>query len=410
MNTIIIVGASHAGVAVASNLRQKGCEDEIILISDESSLPYQRPPLSKDYYKDKMPEEKLLQKNETFYETSNIDLKLNCKVTAIDRKNKNITLESGEKIVYTKLVLATGTRARPLKELEHHNVDNVHYLRTKEDVDALKIIHQKSRKLLIIGAGYIGLEIASAAVKNDMDVIILEFSPRVLARVTSPIVSEFYSQLHAENGVDIRVNIHATAFVFDGENSTALLSDGSKVSFDCAIIGVGVLPNSELAEVADLACDNGILVDEYMRTKDPDIYAVGDCSNHYSFLYERRIRLESVPNAIEQARIAAANICGEEEKQDSIPWFWSDQYGLKLQTAGLSGGYDQTVVRGDIDSKKFSVFYLKQDLLIAMDALNSAPDFISSKKLIFEKVSPDPKLLADPNFNLKLLLSPSHPS
>ncbi len=404
MNNIVIIGASHAAVEVISTLRQKGLEEKITLIGDEASLPYQRPPLSKAYYKNEMDEDKLLLKTQEFYTKNNVELKLNCRATSIDRKEKTITLDNGETINYRKLILATGTRARHLPGVSQE-ITNIHYLRTKADVDKLKDLHKSGKRLLIVGAGYIGLEIAASAVKKGMHVTVLENMERVLARVTSPTISGFYQKLHKDNGVDIRLQAGLEKFTKVDNATFAVLASGEEIAFDSAIVGIGVIPNIELAENADLPCENGIIVDQYTKTEDTDIYAIGDCSNHPNTLYDRRIRLESVPNAVDQAKVAAANICGESAEYNSLPWFWSDQYDIKLQTAGLLQDHDELIVRGDIESHKFSVCYLQQGRLIAMDAINSPADFMMSKKLILNKVHPDPVKLADSNIAIKTLLT-----
>lgn len=404
VKTVVIVGASHAAAEAIAALRKQGWVDHIVLIGNEPCLPYQRPPLSKAYFKGELDDEQLMLKRESFYEQQGVELKLGCFVTAIDRVNKQVSLEAGEQIEYDALIIATGTRARLLLGVDA-SINNVHYLRTKSDVDALKKSEKPGARMLIIGAGYIGLEIAASAIKKGMHVTVLESADRVLARVTSPEISEFYQQLHKSNGVDIRLNVLLREFIKDNGETCALLENGKKIPFDLAVVGIGVLPNTELAAEAGLACDNGIMVDQYTRTDDPNIYAIGDCSNHPNPIYDRRIRLESVPNAVDQAKVAAANICGAKQMYSSLPWFWSDQYDVKLQTAGLLQGYDQVVVRGEIESQKFSVFYLMAGRLIAMDAINSPADFMTAKKLIVGSAHPDPKQLADTDVAIKTLLN-----
>jgi 3-phenylpropionate/trans-cinnamate dioxygenase ferredoxin reductase subunit len=235
---------------------------------------------------------------------------------------------------------------------------------------------------LIVGAGYIGLEVAASAVKQGVDVTVLEAQDRVLARVTSEQVSAFYQDIHRASGVDIRLGVGLTRFVHEGGEHFAELGDGERIQFDCAIVGIGVIPNVELAEGAGLACDNGIVVDEFPRTEDHDVYAVGDCSNHPSPLYKKRIRLESVPNAVAQAKTAAMSICGDNRVYDQLPWFWSDQYDVKLQTAGLMQGHDETLVDGDVAARKFTVSYFREGKLIALDAINSPAEFMKAKKRI----------------------------
>jgi len=378
---VVIIGASHAAVEVISTLRKCGWEGTISLIGDEPEHPYQRPPLSKGYYNGDISLEKLAIKHADFYESAGVDLYLGLRANFIDRTRQNVTLDNGQTIAYDHLIIATGTRARTLT-LPGSNLPCIHYLRTKQDVDQIKNSLAHGSKLLIIGAGYIGLEVAASAIKQDIDVTIIEAMDRVLARVTSPVVSEFYQSMHAKEGVYIRLNTALKKFDEANGKPFALLNDGEKIEFDCAIVGIGVIPNIELAEEAQLDCNNGIVVDEFTRTTDPLIHAIGDCSNHPSQIYQRRIRLESVPNAIAQAKTAAKAICGEPVEYNQLPWFWSDQFDVKLQTAGLSQGYDHYEVSGDLKSRKFSVSYYKNDQLIALDALNSPAEFMKAKKQI----------------------------
>ena len=386
IQNVVIIGASHAAAEAISTLRKSGWSGGISLIGDEKELPYQRPPLSKAYYKGELSVEKLAIKNTEFYNTANVDLYLGQRADSINRNDKFVALDSGEKLHYSHLIIATGTRARYLP-VEGGDLPTIKYLRTISDVDNIKTSLNSNSKLLIVGAGYIGLEVAASAVKQGVKVTVLEAMDRVLARVTSPVISEFYQTMHAQEGVDIRLNAALEKFEsIDGKHS-AVLSTGETLDFDCAIVGIGVIPNVELAEQAGLECDNGIVVDEFTRTEDPSIYAVGDCSNHPSFIYRKRIRLESVPNAVAQAKTAAKAICGEDIAYNQLPWFWSDQYDVKLQTAGLLQDYDDFEVNGDASSRKFSVSYYKDGKLIALDALNSPAEFMKSKKAIISAAS-----------------------
>ncbi len=386
MKNVVIIGASHAAVEAISTLRKNGWSGNITLVGDEVCLPYQRPPLSKAYYKGDVTFEKLAIKNPNFYENSDVDLYLGRRAISIDRKRCEVELDDGVKLSYSKLILATGTRARTLS-IEGAELPPIKYLRTAKDVDAIKENLVAEAKLVIVGAGYIGLEVAASAVKQGVKVTVLEAQNRVLARVTSPEVSSFYQERHRHEGVDIRLESTLKRFKEKDGRVHAELSDGERLELDCAIIGIGVIPNVELAADAGLACDDGIVVNEYTQTEDPNIYAVGDCSNHPSLLYGRRIRLESVPNAVAQAKIAAMSITGHDQVYDQIPWFWSDQYDLKLQTAGLMQGYDQALVNGDISTRKFTVSYFKSGKLIALDAINSPAEFMKAKKKISRELS-----------------------
>lgn len=378
---VVIVGASHAAAEAISTLRRAGWKGQITLIGDEKFLPYQRPPLSKAYYKGDMSIEKLSIKGAAFYDTAEVELLLGKRAESINRDARQVILEDGEKIAYSKLILATGTRARILP-VDGTDADCIKYLRTVEDVDNIKSSLNSGGRLLIVGAGYIGLEVAASAVKQGVEVIVLEAQDRVLARVTSEQVSAFYQDIHRAAGVDIRLGVSLKRFISNDEGNFAELENEEQIKFDCAIVGIGVIPNVELAEQAGLVCDNGIVVDEYTRTEDPHIYAVGDCSNHPSPLYQRRIRLESVPNAVAQAKTAALSICGDDRVYDQIPWFWSDQYDVKLQTAGLMQGYDDSLVEGDIEARKFTVSYFRDGKIIALDAINSPAAFMKAKKRI----------------------------
>jgi len=386
VENVVIIGASHAAAEAISSLRKSGWRRSITLIGDEKQLPYQRPPLSKGYYKGEVGAEKLAIKKREFYDTANVDLHLGKRVERIDRNNKFVELEAQERIPYSHLIIATGTRARTLN-IEGSDLANIKYLRTLDDVDDIKQSLVPNAKLLIIGAGYIGLEVAASAAQQDVKVTVLEAMDRVLARVTSPVVSEFYQDLHTEKGVQIKLNSTLEKFEQMDDVKVAVLSSGERIELDCVIVGIGVIPNIELAEHAGLDCNNGITVDEFTRTEDPSIYAVGDCCNHPNAIYQRRIRLESVPNATAQAKIAALAICGEDVAYKQLPWFWSDQYDVKLQTAGLFEGYDNYTVSGSISERKFSVSYFKDDKLIALDALNSPADFMKSKKSILSALS-----------------------
>lgn len=401
--TVVIIGASHAAAQAISTLRKKGWSGRIALIGDESSLPYQRPPLSKAYYKGEIDAQRLLIKGPQVYDEAEVDLYLGRRAVSIDRDQQTVELDNGDTLHYTKLIIATGTRARELP-VAGSDLANIHSLRTLADVDRIKDQLPPGSKLLIVGAGYIGLEVAASAIKQGVKVTVLEAMDRVLARVTSPVVSAFYQTVHAQEGVDIRLNARLVKFAQTNAGTQAVMADGEKIEFDCAIVGIGVVPNVELAAHAELECDNGIVVDEYTQTSDANIFAVGDCSNHPSILYQRRIRLESVPNAMDQAKTAAATICGEQEAYNQVPWFWSDQYDIKLQTVGLLTDYDEVVVRGDPSTRKFSAFYLQQGRLIAMDAINSPAEFMVSKKLVMAEAQPDKVRLADPAVSIKEFL------
>jgi len=401
--TCIIIGASHAAAQLAPSLRQEGWPGPIMVIGDEACLPYHRPPLSKAYLSGEKSAPDLLIRSADVYTRFGIEFRLGERVESIDRSRKTITLRGGEELAYGKLAICTGTRVQTVT-LPGSTLAGVHYLRNIEDIDRIKADVRPVGRAVIVGGGYIGLETAAVLNKLGMHVTVLEMAPRVLARVTAQQVSEFFQRVHREEGVDIRTSIAVNGFEGDSRVDRVVCADGTHFPADLVIIGVGVTPNVELATAAELATDNGILVDAFARTSDPDIVAVGDCTMHPSPLYGY-IRLESVPNATEQAKSAAATLCDKEKPYAALPWFWSDQYDIKLQIAGLNQGYDQVVVRGDRSVKRsFCAFYLKMGKLVAADCVNRPQEFMVSKKLISEGIELTPGQLADESIGLRTLL------
>ena len=401
----VIVGAGQAGSDMATALRAQGYEGRIVLLGDEEALPYRRPPLSKAYLSDEITEEALYLKPAPVYEKHNIEVKTGVHVTAVDREAHTVTLDNGEVIGYTKLAFTTGGHARKLP-LPGAEKPNVHYVRTIADIKHMKEQFKAGKRLVIIGGGYIGLEAASVGIKKELQVTLVEALPRLLARVTGPELSEYYRSVHSRHGVDIKLGAGVKALEGDGELVEAVvLEDGSKIEADLIIVGIGLIPNTELAEQAGLEVENGILVDLYCQTSDPDILAAGDCTNHENGFLGRRMRLESVPNASEQARVAASLICGKKVPHDSVPWFWSDQYDLKLQMVGINQGYDEVVIRGSMEDDNFSAYYLKDGTVIAVDAVNRPKDFMMGKKLVSGRVKADAATLTDESVDLKSLLS-----
>ena len=397
---IVIVGAGHAAGQAAASLRQEKYEGEIIIVGDEAHIPYQRPPLSKAYLAGEQGIERVYLRPEKFYSDKNVTLKLNTSVTAIDTEARTVTTDAGETIAYEKLLLATGGRPRKLS-IPGSDLKGIHYLRTIADVDQIRGEFEEGKKLVIVGGGYIGLEVASVSVKYGLEVHVLEMEERILQRVTTPEMSAFYHQLHTGRGVNIHTSTTVSGFTGNGAVSAVECGDESFPA-DLVIVGIGIIPNVETAEVAGIECNNGILVDDHCRTSAPDVFAAGDCTNHPNPLLDRRLRLESVPNAMEQARVAATNMCGGDKVYASIPWFWSDQYELKLQMVGFSGDGDSHIVRGDMDANAFAVFYLKDGNVVAADAVNSPKEFMICKQLIGKPV--DAGQLADPETDLKTLL------
>lgn len=404
--TLVIVGAGHAGAEAAIAARQAGYAGSIVLIGDEAVLPYHRPPLSKAFLHGAATAESLLLKPQAAYDKAEVQLRLGVCAVRIDRAGKQVELSDGSTQAYTQLILATGSRARTLTApglADGARPPNLFTLRIVDDVEAMRSHFVAGKRLAVIGGGYIGLEVASVARKCGLEVTVVEAAGRVLARVTAPEVSAFYAQLHREHGVDIRTGVQIAKVGLDAGGAVTHIetSNGERIEADLVIAGIGVLPNQELAAEAGLVVDNGIATDEFLRTSDPDIYAIGDCSSHPSQVYGRRIRLESVPNALEQSRIVASNVCGIPKAYHSIPWFWSDQYELKLQMVGLAQGYDEVVVRGDPEARSFVVFYLREQALIAADCVNRPLDFVPLKKLVASRAMVAPDRLVDGAIALK---------
>ncbi|MDX1403492.1 MAG: FAD-dependent oxidoreductase [Woeseiaceae bacterium] len=400
---LVIAGAGHAAGQVIASLRQKKYAGEITLVGEEPWLPYQRPPLSKKFLAGELDAERLHFKPQSFYDDPKIVVKLDTRVDAIDRKARTLLVSGGDPIAYDRLVIATGARPRRL-ELPGSELDGIHYLRTIADVIAIRKALTAGSRLAIVGAGYIGLEVAAVARGLGADVTVVEMTERVMSRVVAAPVSDFYQQEHAAHGVNILLSEGVTGFAGDGKVAAVELTSGEQLVADLVIVGIGIVPNTEIAAAAGLEVDDGIVVDDRCLSSDADIFAVGDCTRHPNDILGHRVRLESVHNALEQAKTAAANVCGEQLRYAQVPWFWSDQYDLKLQIAGLSQGYDQVVLRGDPKSRSFACCYLQQGRLIAVDAVNSPREFMQSKALIAAHAVIDPRKLADPDTPLKGLL------
>lgn len=404
----IIIGGSHAGGQAGISLRQSGYDGDIVMVGDEPHLPYHRPPLSKDFLSGGKTLSDILIRGEDTYERANIQRVLDQTVTHIDPSAKTVTLESGFSRAYDTLILATGARARPLP-IPGADLPGVYYLRSAADVLHIQAHGQNGQRAVIIGGGYIGLETAASLTKLGVKVTVLEMADRILQRVTAPVMSDFYRRVHTEEGVDIRESASAANIVKDGDELCVSTNDGNDYPCDFVIVGIGVIPNTQLAESAGLAVGNGIEVDEFCQTSQDGIYAIGDVTWHHNPLYGTDLRLESVPNATEQAKIAAQHICGKEKAYSELPWFWSDQFDLKLQIAGLSAGFDDIVMRGDPnDGRSFAAFYFKGKRLLAVDAINRPQEFMVGRRIIpaalsGEKVI-DKTALADESVALKTFL------
>jgi 3-phenylpropionate/trans-cinnamate dioxygenase ferredoxin reductase subunit len=402
--TCIVVGASHAAAQFVTSLRQNGWEDRILVIGEEPVIPYHRPPLSKDYLAGNKTLEEITIRSREAYDEAGVEFLLERRVESLDPGEKTLTLSDGGTRGYDKLCLTVGSRVRTV-DLPGVELDGIYYLRTLHDVERIREHVRPGAKAIIVGGGYIGLEVAAVLNKLDMDVTVLEMMERVMQRVTTPEVSEFYTRVHREEGVDIRCGAAVSGFEGGDRVQRVRCADGSTLEADLVVIGVGIVPNVELARDAGLKTDNGIVVDEYTRTGDPDIVAAGDCTFHYNPIYDRMVRLESVQNATDQAQAAAATVCGGEKPYHALPWFWSDQYDLKLQIAGLSQGYDEIVIRGDREgSRSFAVFYFREGRIIAVDAVNKPAEFMMGKKLITEGREVDRKVLADESIHMREFL------
>ncbi|MEL6882891.1 MAG: FAD-dependent oxidoreductase [Pseudomonadota bacterium] len=399
MQHVIVVGAGQAGASCVAKLRSSGFEGQITLIGAEDALPYQRPPLSKAYLLGDMPLERLFLRPEGYYADQGIELRLGAAVTGIDPQARTVSV-GGDVLEYSDLVLATGSSPRHLPAAIGGDLDGVFTVRDLADVDAMAPRFVEGARVLIVGGGYIGLEAAAVAAKRGLRVTLVEMADRILQRVAAPETSDFFRDLHAGHGVDIREGVGLDRLVGDGAVSGAALSDGTVLDVDFVVAGVGIVPETGLAEAAGVALDNGIATDAQGRTSVPHIWAAGDCA---SFPYrDTRIRLESVPNAIDQAECVAENILGVGRDYVARPWFWSDQYDVKLQIAGLNTGYDRVVTRDGGTAKSF--WYYRGDALLAVDAANDPRSYMIGKRLIEAGKTADPDVVADPEGDLKALL------
>ncbi|MEI2808344.1 NAD(P)/FAD-dependent oxidoreductase [Albidovulum sp.] len=401
MGGIVIVGAGQAGASLAAKLRALGHQGPVTLIGEEPQPPYQRPPLSKAYLLGEMELERLHLRAPAFWDEQAVTLRLSTRVEAIDTEARSLRLQGGETLSYDDLALTTGSRPRQLPAAIGGDLDNVFTVRTLADVNRMAPAFRRGARALIVGGGYIGLEAAAVAAKLGLKVTLIEAAPRILQRVAAPETADFFRRLHQNHGVRILEGAGLSRLTGEGRVTGALLADGSELAADLVVVGIGILPNTELAGDAGIAVDNGIRTDELGRTSAPHVWAAGDCA---SFPHgEGRIRLESVGNAIDQAEAVAANMLGAGTPYHAKPWFWSDQYDVKLQIAGLNAGYDRIVTRPG-EGGALSVWYYRGATLLALDAMNDARAYMIGKRLIEAGRSPDPALIADPASDLKALL------
>ncbi|MBU3723928.1 MAG: pyridine nucleotide-disulfide oxidoreductase [Burkholderiaceae bacterium] len=398
---IVIIGAGQSGLQVAEALRAEGWEGDVIMLGEEPVAPYHRPPLSKAYLLGESSAEQLTMRTPEVLARKNITLRTGIRVERIDPAAKTLHFSHGSSLPYHRLAIATGARVRPLPGAD---LQGVFGLRTLDDCTRISEALNTAQDVVVIGGGFIGLEFAAVARKKEKTVTVLEAADRLMARAVSPIISALYVTLHTQHGVALKLGVKVTGFTSaNGRVSGVTLADGGTVKADLVVVGIGVLPNQELAAAAGLACEGGIIVDACGRTSDPFIFASGDCAAMRLDDGSLR-RLESVQNAVEQGKAAAAAIMGKEKPFIAAPWFWSDQYDVKLQMVGTSAGHDQAIVRGDQAGYKCSIFYYRQGVMIGMDSLNRPQDHMAGRKLLDQHLSPTPQQAADEGFALNSLL------
>ena len=403
MEHLVIVGAGQSAIQCITSLRKEDYPGLITLVGEEEHLPYQRPPLSKGFLEDTVSNERLYFKKLEFFVENKVQLKLGTKAEEIDIENNNIHLSDNTKLSFDKLVFATGSSVRKL-DFPGKDLNSIHYLRGLDDALSIKKDLQTRQNIVVVGAGYIGLEVAAIAAKQNKSVTVIEMADRVMNRTVDPQISDYYLKLHQKNGVTFKFNTSLKEIVGASNPEKVICSDGTEVKADMVIIGAGIMPNVELAENAGLSCDNGIVVNEFGKTDHANIYACGDCTNHPNKLLNKKIRLESVHNAMEQSKTVASSIINKSIEYNQIPWFWSDQYDHKLQIVGLSGEHDKVIMRGDMSDAKFMLLYTKDEKLIAVDAVNNSKEFLICKKLVANKVTIKPDEISNPDMNLNDLI------
>jgi 3-phenylpropionate/trans-cinnamate dioxygenase ferredoxin reductase subunit len=401
---VVIVGAGHGGAQVAVSLRTQKFEGSIAIIGDEPELPYERPPLSKEYFAGEKEFERIQIRPAKYWDERAVTMLLGKRVVSVDPAAHTVTTDAGETIGYGKLVWATGGSPRMLP-IPGGDLPGVQGVRTRADADAMKAASENAGQVVVIGGGYIGLEAAAVLRKAGKPVVLLEALDRVLARVAGEDLSRFYEKEHRDHGVDLRLGVQVEAIEGETRATGVRLAGGEVIPADLVIVGIGIVPAVEPLIAAGAAGGNGVLVDHHCKTNLPDVYAIGDCAAHANDFAEGAvIRLESVQNANDQANVVAKGICGDEARYHAIPWFWSNQYDLKLQTAGLSSGHDQTVLRGDPAARSFSIVYLRAGKVIALDCVNATKDYVQGRMLVTAGLQATPEQLADAETPLKALL------
>ena len=403
MENLLIIGAGQSAIQCISTLKKEGYSGSITLVGEEEHLPYQRPPLSKGFLEDSLNKERLYFKKLEFFTENKVQLYLGLSAEKLEIDNQKVYLSDNSELEFDKLVFATGSRVR-LLDFPGSELKSIFYLRDLDDAEAIKKDLETSENLVIIGAGYIGLEAAAIAAKKNKKVTIIEMADRVMNRTVDPQISEYYFNLHQSYGVKFHFNTSLQTINKVSDSLEVVCSDGTEVKADSVLIGAGVVPNIELAEEAGIYCDNGIIVDEFGQTNFKNIYACGDCTNHPNKILNKNLRLESVHNAMEQAKTVASSVMNNPIEYNQVPWFWSDQYDHKLQIVGLSGDHDLVTMRGNTNDAKFMLFYTKDEELIAVDAINNPKEFLISRKLVSNKVKIKPNVISDLNINLNDLI------
>ena len=403
MENLLIIGAGQSAIQCISTLKKEGYSGSITLVGEEEHLPYQRPPLSKGFLEDSLNKERLYFKKLEFFTENKVQLYLGLSAEKLEIANQKVYLSDNSELEFDKLVFATGSRVRYL-DFPGSELKSIFYLRDLDDAEAIKKDLETSENLVIIGAGYIGLEAAAIAAKKNKKVTIIEMADRVMNRTVDPQISEYYLNLHESYGIKFHFNTSLETINEVSNSLEVVCSDGTEVKADSVLIGAGVVPNIELAEEAGIYCDNGIIVDEFGQTNFKNIYACGDCTNHPNKILNKNLRLESVHNAMEQAKTVASSVMNNPMEYNQVPWFWSDQYDHKLQIVGLSGDHDMVTMRGNTNDAKFMLFYTKDEELIAVDAINNPKEFLISRKLVANKVKIKPNVISDPNTNLNDLI------
>lgn len=401
--TFIVIGAGQAGLQICDSLRKEGFDGRLLLFGDEDLAPYQRPPLSKQFLLGELEKERLPFRPQNFFEKNAIDLKLGVTVSAIDTENKTV-LVNDQQFNYDKLAIATGTRVRKLP-VTGGDLPGVHYLRTIVDAERIKEHLTKAQSLVAIGGGFIGLEVAAVARKMGLNVTVIEAQGRLMERVVPPIVSDYFDELHRSNDVELLLNSAVSSIAKENDTYIVTLDDGNQIRTDMIVAGIGAIPNTEVAADAGIVCDNGIVVDSFAKTSALDVFAAGDCTMHENAKLKIRHRLESVQNAVDQAKTAAASMVGHGKPYDQVPWFWSDQFDTKLQMVGSSAGAEETVLRGKPEDGAFSVFYFKQELLIGVDSVNQAKDHMMGRKILSKNLRVTSAEVANESLDLKTIIT-----